>query len=275
MPAISIIHEYLDWVNDCYQHWPQNNRLLFFRGHANSDWKLLPSVFRMSDPGLERRVILDYKQTEVPDMDYHTKMENMLVIMQHHCIPTRQLDWSMNPLVALYFSCLSGFRKQTGQVFCLNPWEAYGIIVARLHSKHPQLMDILKEGRMKLAQGWSFQDIYNFIKCKYNFDLECEALRAPVPFVGRYMTDRIEAQRGGFVMWGDGDCHSFAPGLHRDLREYPEYAHTLLSPFTIPHRQKKNVLAFLRKLDINNFAVFPDLYGFKEDVKSVGGIFNI
>lgn len=275
MTTIPIIHKYLDWVNECYDHWPQNNKMLFFRDQANSSWKLIPSVFRFSDPGLERRVILDYKQTEIPEMEYQTKLENMFVVMQHHNIPTRLLDWSMNPLVSLFFACNSGFNKQTGHVYCLNPWIAYKTIVSRLTSKHSQLMDILKEGRMKLAQGWSFHDIYNYIKGKYNYDLEWKALRAPVPFVGRYMTDRIESQRGGFIIWGDGDSHNFAPGKHIELKEYSEYTQALLDPFTIPPHQKKNVVAFLRKLDINNYAVFPDLFGFKEDVNAVGGIFSI
>ncbi len=275
MTTIPIIHRYLDWVNKCYEHWPNNHKMLFFRGHADSKWKLLPSAFRSSYDGLERDLILDYKQTEVPEMEYQTKLENMLVVMQHNSIPTRQLDWSMNPLVALYFACKSGFTKQTGQVYCLNPWTAYKTVVSRLHSTHSQLMDILKESRMKLAQGWSYRDIYNFIKGKYNYDLEWEALRAPIPFVGRYMTERIDAQKGGFVIWGDGDCHSFAPGLHVELKDYPDYSNAILEPFSIPPQHKKKVLAFLRKLDITHYTVFPDPYGFKEDVNEAGGIFNV
>lgn len=234
MIALPIIHKYIDWVNECYEYWPQNKKMLFFRGHASDKWKLLPSAFRSSDAGLERRAILDFKQTEVINMEYQAKLENMLVIMQHHGIPTRQLDWSMNPLVALYFACKSGFTKQRGQVFCLNPWIANQTIMSRITHKHSQLMDILKEGRMKLAQGWSYHDIYTYIKCKYHYKLGWEALRAPVPFVGIYMTDRIESQRGGFIIWGDGDSHNFAPGKHIELKEYSEYTQALLDPVTIP-----------------------------------------
>lgn len=79
---------------------------LFYRGHADDDWKLLPSIFRV-EKGLEKEHLL------FRDMVAHTPQSfaecksalDYLVQMQHYELPTRLLDVTMNPLVALFFAC--------------------------------------------------------------------------------------------------------------------------------------------------------------------------
>lgn len=79
---------------------------LFYRGHADEDWNLLPSIFRV-EKGLEKEHLL------FRDMVAHTPQSfaecksalDYLVQMQHYELPTRLLDVTMNPLVALFFAC--------------------------------------------------------------------------------------------------------------------------------------------------------------------------
>lgn len=79
---------------------------LFYRGHADEGWKLLPSIFRV-EKGLEKEHLL------FRDMVAHTPQSfaecksalDYLVQMQHYELPTRLLDVTMNPLVALFFAC--------------------------------------------------------------------------------------------------------------------------------------------------------------------------
>lgn len=279
MSLPSIIHGFFDWIGECYDNWPTNDKMLFFRGHADSEWKLLPSVFRNPDLDLERRVLLDFKQVSVAEMDYQSKIENILVEMQHCGIPTRLLDWTLNAMVALFFACQHNINKKgeetDGCVYCLNPWKAYHIITSRIECQHSQMMDILKESRMKLAQGWTFRDISNYINLKYKYEIEWEALRAPIPCIGRYMVNRVQSQKGAFLIWGDGDAHSFAPGLHVTLDRYVDYDECIKEPFVIPVGEKKSIIDFLRKLDITNFTLYPDNQGMAKEVNIVNGIFKI
>lgn len=103
---------------------------LIYRGLPNREYKLIPSIGRhvkwRNDDPVPKEVILDrerhvleyFRNTSVPFRNHREVSElDVMVLAQHHGIPTRLLDWTLNPLIALYFAARGADGKFDGIVY--------------------------------------------------------------------------------------------------------------------------------------------------------------
>ncbi len=83
-----------------------------YRGHTDSSFELVPSLFRIEMEKLfanwdaiELHIMNQFKAEARPFLKTvpNDEME-WLSLAQHYGLPTRLLDWTTNPLVALYFA---------------------------------------------------------------------------------------------------------------------------------------------------------------------------
>ncbi len=83
----------------------------FFRGHSDAHYELTPSLLRKWDNGdwqfmpSEDRLCKELLIAHYDEFQGDQYCFDRLVRMQHYGLPTRLLDISGNPLVALFFAC--------------------------------------------------------------------------------------------------------------------------------------------------------------------------
>lgn len=103
----------------------------FYRGHASKNWSLLPSIFRApkgegtKSKGITKEHLLfrDMVARLPQSFSGCESALDYLVQMQHYELPTRLLDVTTNPLVALYFACEpmpAPAEDETGKVFLFS-----------------------------------------------------------------------------------------------------------------------------------------------------------
>jgi FRG domain len=107
---------------------------LWWRGQANVEWRLAPSIYRGGiRPEYEREIIRDFRLKSPPFIHGPRPQTNAewLFLMQHHRVPTRLLDWTESPLIALYFAVCdaigdveekSEVSQRYAAVWILHPW---------------------------------------------------------------------------------------------------------------------------------------------------------
>lgn len=243
-----------------------------YRGEGDTSFEFKPSVMRNLLPDAERQMLRKLF-TEIPeDFKNDRTMFEKLTRAQHYKLPTRLLDVSLNPLVALYFACNEKKNhKVDGRVRIIDFLEdrikfpdsdAVSVICNLAHlsdEDREEIIDI-KQKMPKLSRQETKQSFRDAATVKRLMQF----VRSEKPYfqdileprdLFRYFfvhpaknNKRILAQSGAFIAAG--------------LLEYtsPENSKGLkMSEFIIPWDKKEPLIDELSQLNINDQSMFPEI----------------
>lgn len=218
----------------------------WFRGHGNSEWHLIPGLGRGSyNEVVEGRLYYNFLSLAGHLIPHDCSTWDRLVVMQHHGLPTRLLDWTQSFATSLYFAVEQ--IADEACVWILDPYEL-----------NKRFLD--DDAIQHLGSSLTFPQGYEAF---FTDDTSDDFGRFPAAVVAVQSvarTPRVLSQRGAFT-------------FHRDyetpLEELcPDLIHRVVIPRTVIQEAK----SFLRLAGITEATLFPDLDGIARHLlKTEGG----
>ena len=217
----------------------------WYRGQADADWNLLPFLARAGGVAAELTLVKRFKQNALPFMLHRPVNEwEWLFVMQHHGLPTRLLDWTESPLVALYFIVADTneeARNKPGALWCMLPQELNKS--SKFMAKHAA--DIPGFG--------DDEHLDSYLPSK----LALQSVgQGPLAAIAVRNNPRIQVQQGVFTV-----SHLELSPLEADGNV--QY----LWRYVVPADAKAGILAELTLLNMSKLALFPELANVSEHAR--------
>jgi FRG domain len=240
---ITSIHDLLRKVERLVKRKPIEN--VYLRGQADYSWGLRPTIGRKLDylgmktkgydQRREERLLHQFRRyaRALPGGDVDER--ELLLLARHHGLPVRLLDWTSNPLVALYHACAdpdSRNRRKPGAVWMI------------LRCEHPRRED--------------YYDVYD------PNALPILKLRGVKIIYAPYVSPRILAQSGHFTTQDNParDLQDYEPSRYKPT----EFDFVKIQKWKIPAKKKADFIFQLQRCGINERALFPDLDGIARSI---------
>ncbi|MBQ9418524.1 MAG: FRG domain-containing protein [Bacteroidales bacterium] len=259
---------------------------IVFRGEPQCFKHVRASIFA-GDTGEKNAVcvadevsMISHAKKEYPHVFKECLTElDILTTMQHYRLPTRMIDVTTNPLVALYFACEKDFQRNGRIMYATG-----------LEYKEEEILQIVATlAGVTVNEPFSVKELEFLIRNRCPFldkisrritkeTVLFQIITQSFLFAPTSSNARIRAQHGAFIMSAFASPHGnlkneYESLLHRGDNMWKEkemnkimflkthcYLDELFIPvyFTIPARKKDKILYELDKIGINKGTIYPD-----------------
>jgi len=232
-----------------------------YRGHSNADWGLQSSLERLIGTKWCSSEVQTFENNSLERFKakFHlydhtnivpTSKLGWLSIMQHYGVPTRLVDFTESPYVALYFA-LETYQPATNAdfaVFALDYRDVIAKSIDAIKSKDP-----------------AFEETYLTIYPKQDevFDNVVDAFSYDIVWVTEpnLHNERLDRQGGCFVISGNRDTRI------ADALDLPLYSPTKFYKYIIAHELYPLLFDLLRKVNVTSQSLYGDLDGLARAVR--------
>ena len=220
-----------------------------FRGVSNIDYPLLPGVGRACSgenfyfPVCSELEMFQTFKRKLGEVRKNKSSFECATIAQHHGLPTRLLDWTKNPLVALFFA-VSTNKDFDGCVYWLSHY------ITEIDEEKIDYDLILEKSQFDfiefetLSPEALYEKICNSMKNIY--DEECNII------IPSSITQRIDRQNSFFT-------------IH--YNPFEKINNLAMMQIKIPKESKRHLTESLYTIGIDAYSLFPDIDGLAKALK--------
>jgi hypothetical protein len=221
-----------------------------FKGLSCARYDVTSSLTRLGgdSAAVESHLIRNFRKYAIQNVDRppEGRMWNWLALAQHHGLPTRLVDWSYSPLVALHFATV-GRRHRAEDCTVM----AVDFVAA--HQRLPKKLQRVLE-----AEGgdvWTADLLEREIPSLEDLERLGDGEPVLLFFEPPAIDQRILNQYAFFGVLSDARAR-----LHDYLRRHPELAFRVV----IPARLRQEVRDKLDQANVNERVLFPGLDGLSQ-----------
>ncbi|MHA3611360.1 FRG domain-containing protein [Yersinia enterocolitica] len=239
--------------------------IYYFRGHSDSDYSIIPSVYREkkwveSEDKLFRELML-----KCPN-DFNASMTafQCLVKMQHYSLPTRLLDITSNALVALYFATERvRDTDKDGEVIIfkipkkdIKYYDDAHVSLLSNISKMTSDFKLIKNGESEYHKDECYEKLIHEVKREGGFikSFGLTDIHSVLCVKPQMDNPRIIRQDGAFLLFGVDGGKEWYSELGDTFKPENMYPSILISK-----EGKRKIRMHLEDLGISGSAIYPEI----------------